>query len=224
MHHAIPQFLRAARPRAFRPTNPATESSARNLSHQSSNGSATIRAPLRNLCSASRIAGPYISVLRSPNPETLRISASERGCSWHKWSSEVSCMMIKAAMFIFLDTTRRHSRIYSRSSGSIPAAIFVLAPEPLRLPADPHQPPARALSSAEARTGESFCWPGRRPRVNVIAAAAANDPAFATAEDFADLPRRFDFAAGGGAFSHATSQPHASQAPQVAHFGFSPKC
>src|ERR1700683_4680731 len=197
MHHAIPQFLRAARPRAFRPTNPATESSARNLSHQSSNGSATIRAPLRNLCSASRIAGPYISVLRSPNPETLRISASERGCSWHKWSSEVSCMMIKAAMFILLDTTLRHSRIYSRSSGSIPAVFLALAPEPLRLPADPHQPLPRA---------------------------AANDPAGATAEDFEDLPRRFDFGAGADALSHGISQPHTSQAPHVAHFGVSPKC
>src|SRR5271154_3273053 len=102
-------------------------------------------------------------------------------------------MMINAAMFIFLDTSRRHSRIYSRSSGSIPDAIFALAPEVSRLPADPHQPLPRALASADALTGKSFSGPGTGPvrgsRVNVIEAAAAVAAARSVAERF---PRRFE--------------------------------
>src|SRR5271155_3947415 len=134
-------------------------------------------------------------------------------------------MMINAAMFIFLDTSRRHSRIYSRSSGSIPDAIFALAPEVSRLPAEPHQPPPRALASADAFTGKSFPGPGsgRGARVNVIDAAAATDAALATAP-VADFPRRFERGVATGSRSHPISQPHTSQAPHVAHFGLSPKC
>src|SRR5580704_10716881 len=132
--------------------------------------------------------------------------------------------MMKAAMFIFLDATRRHSRIYSRSSGSIPAAIFALAPEVSRLAAEPHQPePAVLAAAADVLAGNSFSWPelGRGPLVNVIEASAA----LAAARSVADrLSRRFDFSAGTGAFNQSISQPHTSQAPHVAHFGFSPKC
>ena len=65
--------------RQIRRLNHSPESVASTLGR-----SATILSPLRNRSSASRMSGPYISVLRSPNPETFRISASERGCTWHK--------------------------------------------------------------------------------------------------------------------------------------------
>src|SRR5271155_4282571 len=131
--------------------------------------------------------------------------------------------MMNAAMFIFLDATRRHSRMYSRSSRSIPDPIFALAPEVSRLPAEPHQPPAVALVFADALAGDSFSrlGAGRGPRVNVIDLAAAAAVARSVAER---LPRRLDFGAGSGAFSHSISQPHTSQAPHVAQFGLSPKC
>src|SRR5277367_757165 len=130
--------------------------------------------------------------------------------------------MMNAAMFIFLDAIRRHSRIYSRSSRSIPDAIFALAPEVSRLAAEPHQPPPAALVFDAALAGDSFSrpGPGRGPRVNVIDAAAAVAVARSVAER---LTRRFDFGAGTGAFSHSISQPQTSQAPHVVHFGLSPK-
>ena len=45
---------------------------------------------------ASKICGPYISTFRSPNPETLRSSASVLGCTLHSSSSVVSCITMNA--------------------------------------------------------------------------------------------------------------------------------
>src|SRR5580658_3918493 len=114
-------------------------------------------------------------------------------------------MMIKAAMCNFLDVMRRHSRKYSRSSGSTPGATFPPAPEFSRLSAEPHHPEPGVLTKAtDALTGNSFSWPEPRrgPRVNAIEAAAAVAVARSVAER---LARRFERGAATGALSHPIS-------------------
>src|SRR5580692_11574708 len=114
-------------------------------------------------------------------------------------------MMIKAAIFSFLDVTRRHSRKYSRSSGSTPGATLPLAVEFSRLPAEPHHPePGVLTDAADALAGNSFSWPeyGRGPRVNVIEAVATAAAARSVAER---LVRRFERGAATGARSHSMS-------------------
>src|SRR5271155_5346605 len=115
-------------------------------------------------------------------------------------------MMIKAATFNFLDVTRRHSRKYSRSSGSTPGATLPFAAEFWRFPADPHQPePGVRAAAAVVLAGNSYSTPalGCGPRVNVI-----EDPAAAVADAAARsvavrLARRFDR----GAATGSRSQP-----------------
>lgn len=77
------------------------------------------RDSLRNSRRASRICGPYVSVLRSPNPKTWRTSDSERGNLRHRSSSEESCITTYAGTDWRLAVVRRHSRKNSRNSGSI---------------------------------------------------------------------------------------------------------
>src|SRR5580658_3725446 len=131
-------------------------------------------------------------------------------------------MMIYAGIFSCFEATRRHSRKYSRSSGSNPGVTLLPAAEFSRFPAEPHQPkPGVPTAAADEHPGDSLSRPGRGPRVNLIEAAPAAAAATPAAER---LARRFDFGAGTGALSQPISQPHASQAPHVAHFGLSPKC
>src|SRR5271156_286975 len=133
-------------------------------------------------------------------------------------------MMIYAGIFSCFEVTRRHSRKYSRSSGSTPDAAPALATEFSRLFADPHHPePGVLAAAADALAGNSFSWPkpGRGPRVKVIEAVAAAAAERSVAER---LARRLDFCTAPGALSHPISYPHTSQAPHDDHFGVSPKC
>ena len=133
-------------------------------------------------------------------------------------------MMMNAAMFNFLDVTRRHSRIYSRSSESTPGAAAPPATDTLRLPADPHQAEAGTVAAvADALAGNSFSRIelGRGPRVNVIAVAVVVAAARSMADRFA---RRFERGTDAGVRSHPIWYPHTSQASHEDHFGVSPKC
>jgi hypothetical protein len=77
------------------------------------------REPLSNRPRASRICWPYNSALRSPIPETWRRSESERGRIRQISSSVVSCITTNAGVFCCFAVSLRHSRRYSRSSGSM---------------------------------------------------------------------------------------------------------
>ena len=77
------------------------------------------RAPPRYRCNALSSSSPYSSAFRSPIPEMPRNSAIDFGRTRQISSSDVSCNTTKAGVDCLLGScARRHSRRYSRSSGS----------------------------------------------------------------------------------------------------------
>src|ERR1700693_1456959 len=112
--------------------------------------SAEARAPFVNLSSASKIFGPYISDFRSPNPGTARSWLMERGRFRHNSSSEVSCITTNAGTPCSCAVARRHSRRYSRSSGS--------TAEPVALAYDPECADGGGIVADRARIRDAGCF------------------------------------------------------------------